>query len=117
MVLLARKQQVYQAPLTDMNGTAMRWITLEIHTEMKVGDVLPTGLALHSVGVRRSWWGYTINCSDPSEYALPLTNEFLRHWNAILGNFPFDDRDILAAQSEEPEYILTRGGQALLHGK
>lgn len=48
MVLFPAKQQDSQAPPTDLNGEPMRWIIPEPQTDMKVGDILPSGLASYT---------------------------------------------------------------------
>ncbi|KAJ3468158.1 hypothetical protein MRS44_002223 [Fusarium solani] len=61
-----------------------RWITYE-ETQMRPGDVLPCGLMYHS---------------EFQDLPLPLTEEFLNRWDAILKAFPFHDREELASTSK-----------------
>ncbi|UPK89719.1 hypothetical protein LCI18_000654 [Fusarium solani-melongenae] len=57
-----------------------RWIS-DKETQMRPGDVLPCGLMYHS---------------EFQDLPLPLTEEFLNRWDAILKAFPFQDREELA---------------------
>ncbi|KAM6536317.1 hypothetical protein FALCPG4_002326 [Fusarium falciforme] len=61
-----------------------RWIS-DKETQMRPGDVLPCGLMYHS---------------EFQDLPLPLTEEFLNRWDAILKAFPFQDREELTSTSK-----------------
>lgn len=61
-----------------------RWISYK-DTQMLPGDVLPCGLMYHS---------------EFQDLPLPLTEEFLNRWDAILKAFPFYGREELASTSK-----------------
>ncbi|RSM00461.1 hypothetical protein CDV31_011785 [Fusarium ambrosium] len=61
-----------------------RWIS-DKETQMRPGDILPCGLMYHS---------------EFQDLPLPLTEEFLRRWDAILKEYPFYDREELGRTSK-----------------
>ncbi|KAJ4249294.1 hypothetical protein NW757_007872 [Fusarium falciforme] len=61
-----------------------RWIS-DKEAQMRPGDVLPCGLMYHS---------------EFQDLPLPLTEEFLNRWDAILKAFPFQDREELTSTSK-----------------
>ncbi|KAJ4245481.1 hypothetical protein NW762_013990 [Fusarium torreyae] len=107
LALFPPKQQDDQTPPISTNGQPMRWIMPEPQTAMKVGDILPSGLALSAAHLARaelkiSPWSYFADKRlDPSTFSFELTNEFLKRWDAILATYPFERRDQLAKESKK----------------
>ncbi|KAF4956072.1 hypothetical protein FGADI_4097 [Fusarium gaditjirri] len=95
------------APLGPFENQ-MRWIDQAAPAEMKVGDILTSGLALYRSDAYGCYsieniWGSTtvmkhkVTSKKPSEdFAFELSPEFLRRWDAILSKFPDERRENLA---------------------
>ncbi|PNP86177.1 hypothetical protein FNYG_00405 [Fusarium nygamai] len=92
-------------------GRQMRWID-PASTEMKVGDILPSGLAFYTVNTKDAlfpleniWGGQTMvkhklnRRSKPVKDSFPLTPEFFRRWGIILSKYSNEQREYLAETS------------------
>ncbi|KAM0547470.1 hypothetical protein ACHAPJ_010343 [Fusarium lateritium] len=107
LALFPPKQQDGQTTPINTNGQPMRWIMPEPQMVMKVGDILPSGLALSAAhmtrsDIKRSRWSYFADKRlDPSTFSFELTNEFLKRWDAIFATHPFERRNQLAEESHK----------------
>ncbi|KLP15038.1 uncharacterized protein LW94_6800 [Fusarium fujikuroi] len=108
LALFKSRQTPEQPPPLGPSGRQMRWIDQIAPTEMKVGDILTSGLALYRIDVTSGYfpleniWGpmtvikHKIKSKDSPDFCFDLTPEFLRRWNAILSRFPDEQRENLA---------------------
>ncbi|KAG5662727.1 hypothetical protein KAF25_005145 [Fusarium avenaceum] len=102
MVLFPAKQQDSQAQPTDIHGEPMRWIIPEPQADMKVGDMLPSGLALYTRNKISRVNGQSIPAAAlDSNSSFKITNEFLRRWASILTIHPFEERESLTERPPE----------------
>jgi hypothetical protein len=100
MVLFPAKQQDSQAQPTDIHGEPMRWIIPEPQADMKVGDMLPSGLALYTRNKIPEENGLPIPAATlDSNSSFKITSEFLKRWASILTMHPFEDRESLTENS------------------
>ncbi|RKK13392.1 hypothetical protein BFJ63_vAg991 [Fusarium oxysporum f. sp. narcissi] len=112
LALFPSRQTPEQPPPQGPLGSQMRWIDQAASAEMKVGDVLPSGLALYRSDVldalfplEHIWGGQTLVKhkigSRPKyvKHSFPLTTEFLRRWDIILSKYPNEQRENLAETS------------------
>ncbi|KIL86673.1 hypothetical protein FAVG1_09929 [Fusarium avenaceum] len=100
MALFPAKQQDSQVPPTYINGEPMRWIIPEPEAAMKVGDVLPSGLALYTWNKMIYAHGQFIPTTNlDSNSSFKITSEFLRRWAFILTMHPFQEREDLTESS------------------
>ncbi|KAF5533698.1 hypothetical protein FMEXI_11669 [Fusarium mexicanum] len=111
LALFPSRQTPEQPPPEGSYGRQMRWID-PASTEMKVGDILPSGLAFYTVNTKDAlypldniWGGQTMvkhklcRRSEPVMDSFPLTPEFFRRWNLILSKYSDEQRDYLAETS------------------
>jgi hypothetical protein len=89
------------APL-DTKGRHMRWIYPVATGEMRVGDILTSGLALYRADMReatyKSFPHGTLRqelCSESEwlEFSFLITSQFLARWHDILSKFPDEQRE------------------------
>ncbi|RFN45570.1 hypothetical protein FIE12Z_10175 [Fusarium flagelliforme] len=103
MALFTPKEEVDAVPPVDVDGSPMQWVDPLPGLEMREGDVLPAGLALSKLKVKklRGSPSYYLDPDGESTGASFLLGpEFLARWEAILTTFPFEDRENLARESE-----------------
>lgn len=80
----------------------MRWIIPEPQADMKVGDMLPSGLALYTRNKISQVNGQSIPAAAlDSNSSFKITNEFLRRWASILTIHPFEERESLTERPPE----------------
>ncbi|KAJ4032297.1 hypothetical protein NW758_011974 [Fusarium oxysporum] len=112
LALFPSRQTPEQLPPQGPLGSQMRWIDQAASAEMKVGDVLPSGLALYRSDVldalfplEHIWGGQTLvkhkigSRPKYAKHSFPLTTEFLRRWDIILSKYPDEQRENLAETS------------------
>ncbi|ENH70802.1 hypothetical protein FOC1_g10005104 [Fusarium oxysporum f. sp. cubense race 1] len=114
LALFTSQQTPEQPPPLGPFGRQMRWIDQAAPAQMKVGDILTSGLALYRTDVAdgcfplENIWGATtvvkhkISSKTTSpDFSFDLTTEFLRRWDAILSKFPDEQRENLAETSRQ----------------
>lgn len=105
MALFPAKQQDSQLPPTYTNGEPMCWIIPEPQIDMKVGDILPSGLALYTRNKIPFAHGQSIPTTNlDSNSSFKITSEFLRRWAYIFTMYPFEERESLAESSPKLEF-------------
>ncbi|KAF5630501.1 hypothetical protein F52700_7181 [Fusarium sp. NRRL 52700] len=108
LALFPSRQTPEQPPPEGPLGRQMRWID-RVSAEMKVGDILPSGLAFYRVDVsdvlfplEHIWGGQTMvkhKISSKPEHVkdtFTLTPEFFRRWDIILSKYSDERREYLA---------------------
>ncbi|EWG52468.1 hypothetical protein FVEG_11210 [Fusarium verticillioides 7600] len=111
LALFPSRQTPEQPPPEGSLGRQMRWID-PASTEMKVGDILPSGLAFYTINTKDAlfpleniWGGQTMvkhklnRRSKPVKDSFPLTPEFFRRWDIILSKYSNEQREHLAETS------------------
>ncbi|KAJ9418212.1 hypothetical protein QL093DRAFT_2566114 [Fusarium oxysporum] len=112
LALFPSRQTPEQPPPRGPLGSQMRWIDQAASAEMKVGDVLPSGLALYRSDVldalfplEHIWGGQTLvkhkigSRPKYAKHSFLLTTKFLRRWDIILSKYPDEQRENLAETS------------------
>ncbi|KAF5025570.1 hypothetical protein F66182_2378 [Fusarium sp. NRRL 66182] len=113
IALFPPKLQDDEDPPTHVDGQPMRWIAPEAEVNMKIGELLPSGLALYAANIKKSTRGFTeiylVDLDvDTSEFSLKLTAKSLERWDAILTTFPFEGRDKLAREAKKLEIEISK---------
>ncbi|KAF4499804.1 hypothetical protein FAGAP_4008 [Fusarium agapanthi] len=111
LALFPSRQTPEHPPPEGYMGRQMRWID-PASTEMKVGDILPSGLAFYTANTKDAlfpleniWGGQTMvkhklgPRSKPVKDSFPLTPEFFRRWDIILSKYSDEQREYLAETS------------------